>query len=234
MTIPPKARAEIDIREEVDIVRVDPTFLERQRNRYASRGVALVVLLNGVAAIALLVALAQGIPTAVKPFADAMLVFAIGAALGLTSAFFAYLSRTFQIRTPRIVDNVAETLALACRRCGDSRGRLLRSGNKYGAAICTVERKNDHPRLPRPQPQHHAPARALLAHASWHRATGTLTTGCASAWRREEPRTTAYSWSTNNAPSEVSCPAEGRGRSTCSQTRRTACQRTQRCRARHV
>jgi hypothetical protein len=97
MTIPPKGRAEIDIREEVDIVGVDPIFLERQRNRYASRGVGLVVLLNGVAAIALLVAFAQGIPAAGKPFADAMLVFAIGAALGLTSAFFAYLSRTIRL-----------------------------------------------------------------------------------------------------------------------------------------
>ena len=29
MTIPPKRRAEIDIKEEVDIVRVDPLFLER-------------------------------------------------------------------------------------------------------------------------------------------------------------------------------------------------------------
>ena len=48
MTNPPKRRAEIDIREEVDIVRVDPLFVERQRNKYASRGLALVVLLNGL------------------------------------------------------------------------------------------------------------------------------------------------------------------------------------------
>jgi hypothetical protein len=102
MAIPPKRRAEIDIREEVDIVRVDPLFLERQRNRYASRGVALVVLLNGVAAILLLVTLAQGILMAAKPFADAMLVFAIGAVLGLTSAFFAYLSRTFKLERPEL------------------------------------------------------------------------------------------------------------------------------------
>ena len=103
MTIPPKRRAEIDIREEVDVVRADPLFLERQRNRYASRGVALVVLLNGLAAIVLLVALAQGIPWAAKSFADAMLVFAIGAALGLTSAFFAYLSRTFRLERPELL-----------------------------------------------------------------------------------------------------------------------------------
>lgn len=103
MTIPPKRRAEIDIKEEVDIVRVDPLFLERQRNRYASRGVALVVLLNGAAAIVLLVALAQGLPMPTKPFADAMLVFAVGAALGLTSSFFAYLSRTFRLERPELL-----------------------------------------------------------------------------------------------------------------------------------
>jgi len=99
MTIPPKSRAEIDIREELDIVTVDPLFVERQRNKYASRGVAFVVLLNGVAAIVLLAALGQGLPIggSVKPFADAMMIFGIGAALGLTSAFFAYLSRTFRL-----------------------------------------------------------------------------------------------------------------------------------------
>src|SRR6476646_9206780 len=43
-----------DYREEVDIVRIDPLFLERQRNRYASRGVAFLVILNGVAALILL------------------------------------------------------------------------------------------------------------------------------------------------------------------------------------
>jgi len=103
MAIPPKRRAEIDIREEVDIVRVDPLFVERQRNKYASRGVAFVVLLNGGAAIALLVALAQGMPIAVKPFANAMMVFGVGAALGLTSAFFAYLSRTFRLEQPEFL-----------------------------------------------------------------------------------------------------------------------------------
>ena len=105
MTIPPKRRAEIDIREEVDIVRIDPLFVERQRNKYASRGVALIVLLNGVAAIVLLVALAQGTPTTAtfKAFADAMMVFGVGAALGLTSAFVAYLSRTFRLERPELL-----------------------------------------------------------------------------------------------------------------------------------
>ena len=105
MTIPPKRRAEIDIGEDVDIVRIDPLFVERQRNKYASRGVVLIVLLNGVAALVLLVALAQGLPTTptFKAFADAMMVFGVGAALGLTSAFVAYLSRTFRLERPALL-----------------------------------------------------------------------------------------------------------------------------------
>lgn len=104
MTVPPGRREEIDIREELDVVSIDPRFLERQRNRYASRGVAYVVLLNGLAAIVLLVGLAHGTLTGakVKSFADAMMVFGVGAAAGLTSAFFAYLGRTFRMERPAL------------------------------------------------------------------------------------------------------------------------------------
>ena len=99
MTVPSESSADIKVREELDVVSVDPMFVERQRNRYASRGVAFIVLLNGAAAVALLVALSQGISNGdkVKPFADAMVVFGVGAALGLLSAFFAYASRTLRL-----------------------------------------------------------------------------------------------------------------------------------------
>jgi len=40
----------IEVREEIDVVSVDPLFVERQRNRYASRAVASLVWLNGLAA----------------------------------------------------------------------------------------------------------------------------------------------------------------------------------------
>jgi hypothetical protein len=100
MTVPPGPR--IDIREEIDLLSIDPLFLERQRNRYASRGVGLVVLLNGIAAIALLVGVAHGTSTteSTERFADAMMVFGAGAVLGLATAFFAYLSRTFRMERP--------------------------------------------------------------------------------------------------------------------------------------
>ena len=93
MTMPP---------DRLDVVRVDPFFTERQRNQYASRGVAFVVLLNGAAAMVLLAILAQPLPSTegLKAIADAMLVFSIGAVLGLTSALLAYVNRTIRLDQP--------------------------------------------------------------------------------------------------------------------------------------
>jgi hypothetical protein len=93
MTMPP---------DRLDVVRVDPFFMERQRNQYANRGVAFIVLLNGAAAIVLLAILAQPLPSTqgLKAIADAMLVFSVGAVLGLTSALLAYLNRTFGLDHP--------------------------------------------------------------------------------------------------------------------------------------
>ena len=96
----------VEVKKEVDIVSVAPLFIERQRNRYASRALASVVWLNGLAAIALLVTLAAraGVPAVVsKPFADAMLVFGAGSVLGLASAFFAYIGRTLRLERPALV-----------------------------------------------------------------------------------------------------------------------------------
>jgi hypothetical protein len=91
-----------DFREEVDIVRIDPLFLERQRNRYASRGVAFLVILNGVAALLLLgnfLRLSPQIANA-PTVAAAMVVFGAGVAAALASMFFAYLRRTIILRAP--------------------------------------------------------------------------------------------------------------------------------------
>jgi hypothetical protein len=75
-------------------------FIEGERNQYANRGVAFIVLLNGAAAIVLLAILAQPLPSTEKEIADAMLVFSIGAVLGLTSALLAYLNRTLRLDQP--------------------------------------------------------------------------------------------------------------------------------------
>ena len=92
-----------DYREEVDIVRIDPLFLERQRNRYASRAVAFLVLLNGVAALFVLASLLRLNPQIENAHrvADAMVVFGAGVAAALASMFFAYLRRTILLRAPQ-------------------------------------------------------------------------------------------------------------------------------------
>ena len=90
---------------EVREVSIDPLYIERQRNLYASRAVAYLVWLKGVAAIGLLIGLAYASLPAdqVKRFADAMLVFGAGSVAGLTSAFFAYISRTFRLERPTLI-----------------------------------------------------------------------------------------------------------------------------------
>jgi len=95
----------IEVRKEVDVVSVDPLFIERQRNRYANRAVAYIVWLNGLAAIGLLIGFAHASLPAdqMKRFADAMLVFGIGSLFGLASAFFAYVSRTFRLERPTLI-----------------------------------------------------------------------------------------------------------------------------------
>jgi hypothetical protein len=112
MTIEPPP----DYREEVDIVPVDPLFLERERNRYASRGVAFLVILNGIAALLLLgnfVRLSPQIENAPKVVA-AMVVFGAGVVAALASMFFAYLQRTLLIEAPEHVPSrpVVRWLAL--------------------------------------------------------------------------------------------------------------------------
>jgi hypothetical protein len=96
------SRSQIDVREEIDVVSITPGALEAQRNRYASRGVAFIVLLNGLAAIVLLVVLGFGSLNAdsADRFGEAMLVFGAGATAALVSSFFAYLSRTFRLEGP--------------------------------------------------------------------------------------------------------------------------------------
>lgn len=100
MTSPPP-----DYREELDVVSIDPLFLERQRSRYVSRGIAYLILLNGIAALVLLASLSQLAPQIedARKVVDAMLVFGAGAAAALASTFFAYLRRTIHLQAPERV-----------------------------------------------------------------------------------------------------------------------------------
>jgi hypothetical protein len=84
-----------DFREEIDVIAIDPLALERQRARYANRGITFLALLNGVAALILLASLTQ-LSTQVEDASKvvgAMLVFGSGALAALGSTFFAYVRR---------------------------------------------------------------------------------------------------------------------------------------------
>jgi hypothetical protein len=165
MTVPSNRRARIDSREELAVVSVDPLFIERQRNRYASRGVALIVLLNGVAAMVLLALLAQNLPSTnnVKAFSDAMMVFSIGAILGLTSTFIAYLNRTFRLELPefttwrrplRWLAVAAAILGAACFFVGMNMARI----SIQDASRSTTRPKTISPQPPQTQPIEPQPA----------------------------------------------------------------------------
>jgi hypothetical protein len=94
-TLPPDYRKEVD----------DPLRLEEQRSRYATRGIAALIILNGVAALILLGSLANLTSQVddAERVVDAMLVFGVGAAVALASTFFAYLRRTVRLQAPERV-----------------------------------------------------------------------------------------------------------------------------------
>jgi hypothetical protein len=78
----------------------DP-FPERERDRYVSRGLGYVILLNGVAALILVAALAfapRSTPDSHR-IAWAMLVFGSGALAGLLSSLLAYIGRAVMVET---------------------------------------------------------------------------------------------------------------------------------------
>jgi peptidoglycan lytic transglycosylase len=90
--------------EQVDVLSIDPLFLEQQRNRFASRGIACLILLNGIAALLLLTNVARLAQVAdAQRAVDAMLVFGSGAAAALASTFSAYLRRTVRLQAQQRV-----------------------------------------------------------------------------------------------------------------------------------
>jgi len=150
--------------DRLDVVRVDPFFTERQRNQYASRGVAFVVLLNGAAAMVLLAILAQPLPSTegLKAIADAMLVFSIGAVLGLTSALLAYVNRTIRLDQPdrtwrrplRWLAVAAAVAGAACFLVGMNMTRIaVLPQTSTSSHKETVRSKKDRGPQEQPQPQ---------------------------------------------------------------------------------
>jgi len=89
-------------------------FPDRERDRYASRALAYVILLNGAVALILLTALAFTPQSASDPrrLTWAMLVYGSGALAGLLSSLLAYIGRTGMGSSYLIVQDVLRVGAI--------------------------------------------------------------------------------------------------------------------------
>jgi hypothetical protein len=86
----------------------------RERDRFASRALAYLILLNGFAALILVTALAFAPQSATDPrrLSWAMLVFGSGALAGLLSSLLAYISRTAMGSSPLVVQDLLRVGAI--------------------------------------------------------------------------------------------------------------------------
>ena len=90
---------------------LDRAFIEHERDRFASRALSLLVLLNGAGAFILLAVITQAPAATVHgKIAAAMLFFSVGAIAALLSAFLAYISRTIWLGQPGRRENLRAAL----------------------------------------------------------------------------------------------------------------------------
>jgi hypothetical protein len=150
----------------------DP-FPERERDQYVSRSLAYVILLNGVAALILVAALAFAprSTTDSHRIAWSMLVFGSGALAGLLSSLLAYIGRAVMVETStRLI--IRDLLRVAAILAAIGSGAAFLTGLNM-VALTVPESSSARPKS-KPQDQTPAPARyvgqlILLQHASYPR-----------------------------------------------------------------
>jgi hypothetical protein len=131
--------------------RLDPLFIERERNRLGARALGFLVLLNGAAALVLLAILGRAPESSVdSKVAIAMLFFSGGAIAALLSSFLAYINRTLALEAPE-----RATLRRALQICAivavvGSAAAFFTGMNMVGDAAS--ERSSSHPKGPKEAP----------------------------------------------------------------------------------
>jgi len=131
--------------------RFDPVLVERERNRFAARALALLVVLNGAAALVLLSILARAPESTVEPkFASAMLFFSGGAIAALLSSFLAYINRTVTMEAPERATLRRALQILAIVVVIGNAASFLTGMNMVGSAAS--EKSSSHPKGPKEQP----------------------------------------------------------------------------------
>lgn len=131
--------------------RLDPIFVERERNRFAARALAFLILLNGAASLVMLSILAKAPESTVEPkFATAMLFFGGGAVAALLSSFLAYINRTVAMEAPQRATLRQALLILAIVAVIGSGASFMIGINMVATAAS--ERSSSHPKGPKEQP----------------------------------------------------------------------------------
>lgn len=130
--------------------RLDPVFVERERNRFAARALAFLILLNGAAALILLSILARAPESSVETkFATAMLLFSGGAVAALFSSFLAYINRTVTMEAPERASLRRALQIVAIVVVIGSAAAFMTGMNMVAAAAS--EKSSSHPKGPREQ-----------------------------------------------------------------------------------
>ena len=128
--------------------RLDPVFLERERNRFAARALAFLVVLNGAGALVLLSILAQAPENSVNAkYGAAMLFFSGGAIAALLSSFIAYVNRTMAMEAPERANLRSALQGLAIAIVIGSGAAFLTGMNMVASAASA--RSSSHPKGPR-------------------------------------------------------------------------------------
>lgn len=124
---------------------LERTFIERERNRFAGRALSLLVLLNGVAALMLLMISAQAPESTVNvKIAAAMMFFSGGAVAALLSSFLAYVNRTVRMESPSRANFRLILRALAIASVIGSGAAFLTGMNMVG--VTSAEKSSSHPK----------------------------------------------------------------------------------------
>ncbi len=132
--------------------RLDPVFVERERNRFAARALAFLILLNGAAALVMLSILAKAPESTVEPkFATAMLFFGGGAVAALLSSFLAYINRTVAMEAPDRASLRRGLLILAIVAVIGSGAAFMTGINMVATAAS--EKSSSHPKGPKEGPK---------------------------------------------------------------------------------
>ncbi|HZJ12729.1 MAG TPA: hypothetical protein VFD26_08800 [Methyloceanibacter sp.] len=124
---------------------LERAFIEQERNRFAGRALSLLVLLNGVAALILLMILARAPESTANPkIAAAMMFFSGGAVAALLSSFLAYVNRTVRMESPSRANLRLILRALAIASVIGSGAAFLTGMNMVGAT--SAEKSSSHPK----------------------------------------------------------------------------------------